>query len=418
MESNPYANLEAMREIEEVPTPEPNTMNDPAFRHLLSTVQGLQIQSQADREESRRKEDQFREEFRLKDEESRRRDEEYRQIIQNLAGTIHASESSKSTAIELTSTRRATKTAKLRDPEPFMGKPAKLFNFLADCRLKFRMEPQQFVTEFEKIGWAATHLGGIAKTWWTTSFTAFESGNHQIPELESFTAFAAKLNHVFGDPDLVRTKTGEIHSLRQTTSVAHYATEFTAISQFLDWSDATLKYQFELGLKADVKDALSYIPIAPATLRELIDIANKVDIRRHEHRQAIKRSTNTTSMPATRTIANKSAENKTKSVPSKSWAHPASTRQAAAPITSKPTLPMQTSDGTTPMEIDSTGRKVLAASEKQRRFDNNLCMYCGDSNHRVSTCPKVTRINAVFPPAFITEIDTSDSSSTNDSAQE
>jgi hypothetical protein len=280
------------------------------------------------------------------------------------------------------------------------------------------MEPQHFPTEFEKIGWAATHLSGTAKIWWTTQFAAFETGNHQIPELESFGAFAAKLTELFGDPDLVRTKADELYSLRQTTSVAHYATEFTAISQLLDWNDATLKYQFELGLKADVKDGLSFIPIAPATLRELIDIANKVDIRQHQHRQAIKKSTHTTSSLTTRTVANKFIENKAKSVPPKSWARPASAHQVPTPIAPKPALSTPTPDGTTPMEIDSTGRKVLAASEKQRRFDNNLCMYCGDSNHRVSTCPKVARINAVFPPAFVTEIDMSDSDSTNDSAQE
>ena len=400
MESNPYANLEAMREIEDVPTPEPSTMTDPAFRHLLATVHDLQNQIQADREESRRKDDEFR------------------LIIQSLINKIDTGPAATPAVAEPAPIRQITKTVKLRDPEPFTGKPSKLFTFLTDCHLKFEMEPQSFPTEFNKIGWAASHLSGTAKLWWTTQFEAFRNGKCNIPELQSFDAFEAKLNERFGDLALVRTKGIELCSLRQTTSVAHYATEFIAISQFLNCTDDTLREQFELGLKDHVKDGLSYIPTAPATLQELIDIANKVDIRRHQYSQTVKKPTHVTSS-ASRSTINKSIENKGKSAtPKPSWAHPAPSSQAAAPPQSKSVLPTQTPDGTTPMEIDSTGRKVLAAAEKQRRFDNNLCMYCGGSDHHVSTCPKLARINALFPPAFITEFDSSDSSSTNDSAQE
>ena len=56
--------------------------------------------------------------------------------------------------------------------------------------------------------------------------------------------------------------------------------------------------------------------------------------------------------------------------------------------------PVATSvDGTTPMELDFTQlyrsrpRGPLADSERQRRRDNNLCLYCGSPNHHVNTCP-------------------------------
>jgi hypothetical protein len=53
MESHPYATLEAMHEIGQVPTLDISTTNDPAFQHLLATVNDLQRQIQLDREESR-----------------------------------------------------------------------------------------------------------------------------------------------------------------------------------------------------------------------------------------------------------------------------------------------------------------------------------------------------------------------------
>lgn len=234
--------------------------------------------------------------------------DQIRQILINKANAESATN-------ESSSTPKIAKSAKLRDPEPFTGNPTKLFTFLSDCRLKFKLQPYYFPTEFTKIGWAATHLSGTAKLWWTTQFTAFESGKYDVPEFESFKAFASKLNEIFGHPDLARTKTNELFSLRQTTSVAHYATEFTSISQFLDWNDSALKYVFEIGLKPDVKDGLSFIPTPPATLQELINIANKIDIRRYQSRKIVKYSA--VSIP--------------------SWAHPASPCQTTTPPKPKST---------------------------------------------------------------------------------
>jgi hypothetical protein len=399
MDSHPYANLEAMREVENVPTPAPSTMDDPAFQHLMVTVNDLQHQIQLDREESRR------------------RDDNSREFIQTLMRQINLTPVP---IAETSSLQPTAKSAKLRDPEPFTGNPAKLFSFLMDCRLKSKMEPQYFTTEFSKIGWASTHLSGTAKAWWTTKFSASLNGNNP-PELDSFEVFAAKLNAHFGDPDLIRTKSKELRALRQTTSVAQCSTEFIAISQFLDWNDPPLKDQFELGLKPDVKDALAFQPIAPGTLQESIDIANKIDIRLHQRRREVRNSPHVLHVPATRTA-----------LKPRSWRQPAPQRPAPQPRSwVQPAIPHQgplsqrksatppvVSDGTTPMEIDASGRKVLPTSEKQRRFDNNLCMYCGDSNHRVSTCPRLARVNTLFPPAFITEIDSSDTGSTNGSTQE
>ena len=281
MDSHPYANLEAMREVENVPIPVPSTMNDPAFQHLLATVNDLQHQIRLDRNESHR------------------RDDASREFIQTLMRQINLTSVP---ATEIPPLQPTAKSVKLRDPEPFTGNPTKLFSFLMDCRLEFKMEPQYFTTEFSKIGWASTHLSGTAKVWWTTKFSASLNGDNP-PGLDSFEVFATKLNAHFGDPDLVHTKSKELRALRQTTSVAQYSTEFIAISQFLDWNDPPLKDQFELGLKSDVKDALSFQLIAPGTLQESIDIANKIDIRRHQRRQEVRNSTHALPVPVTRPTA-------------------------------------------------------------------------------------------------------------------
>lgn len=48
------------------------------------------------------------------------------------------------------------------------------------------------------------------------------------------------------------------------------------------------------------------------------------------------------------------------------------------------TIPAAREEQPEPMQI---GRTRLSAEEGERRFRNNLCLYCGGSGHRVSSCP-------------------------------
>jgi hypothetical protein len=43
--------------------------------------------------------------------------------------------------------------------------------------------------------------------------------------------------------------------------------------------------------------------------------------------------------------------------------------------------------GPVPMEIDAMRVKHITSEEKQRRRDNNLCLYCGVSGHYAGRCP-------------------------------
>ena len=39
------------------------------------------------------------------------------------------------------------------------------------------------------------------------------------------------------------------------------------------------------------------------------------------------------------------------------------------------------------MEIDAMRRGPISQVERQRRMDNNLCLYCGKAGHRRLECP-------------------------------
>jgi hypothetical protein len=43
-------------------------------------------------------------------------------------------------------------------------------------------------------------------------------------------------------------------------------------------------------------------------------------------------------------------------------------------------------------------RGPLTETEKQRRYDNKLCYYCGSEQHRLATCPLAPPTNYTPPP--------------------
>ena len=50
-------------------------------------------------------------------------------------------------------------------------------------------------------------------------------------------------------------------------------------------------------------------------------------------------------------------------------------------------VPSHSTDGTVPMELDASGVWRLAASERERRQRQGLCIYCAAKDHLMGRCP-------------------------------
>lgn len=48
--------------------------------------------------------------------------------------------------------------------------------------------------------------------------------------------------------------------------------------------------------------------------------------------------------------------------------------------------------GVEDMQIDATRFKPLTPEEKKRRFEENLCLYCGEPGHKAGSCPKKRKL--------------------------
>jgi hypothetical protein len=114
------------------------------------------------------------------------------------------------------------------------------------------------------------------------------------------------------------------------------------------------------GLRNDVKDFLLTFHEEPKSLTKAISRVIRCDNRlfeRHSERQQFLR--------------------------------PRGDQTYASIIAGPPSNPIQViNDGPTPMEIDTTRhREPLSNVEKQRRWANRLCLYCGGPGHIAITCP-------------------------------
>jgi Retrotransposon gag protein len=144
------------------------------------------------------------------------------------------------------------------------------------------LEKHNFTDEITKIGFAGSFLNGTPADWWHGLFHRYEEavdkGVSAYPvELTSFAEFSSALTASFGDPDLTGTMERKLRNLRQTASVADYATEFQRIAGYLTWNDRPLLSTYRANLKDNIKRALVHEKPFPTTLREMIAASIRID---------------------------------------------------------------------------------------------------------------------------------------------
>jgi hypothetical protein len=275
---------------------------------------------------------------------------------------------------------------KLRDPEPFTGDKKTVDEFIMSCRMKIRAQPTRFPDEATKVIWASSFFSGAPKIWFQPFLERYSEERDTPKEFQSFETFAAALRALYGDPNLVKQAIRSIRELRQITSVSDYTAKFESFRWNTKLGEDTLKLFFYDGLKEHVKDMLATLPVEPETLGELQTAAIRFDERAYERRMQRTRETNPPSNPA-RHIDEGNMN------PASAWRTNA--RNTNSPwrmgtiATALPRLGPLTpaTDGSTPMELDATGRRRISPEEKERRYRFGLCLICGQRGHLCRECP-------------------------------
>jgi hypothetical protein len=267
------------------------------------------------------------------------------QALISAAGAIPALQQQILTMQNTASSTQREVGYKVKEPEPFTGKRTDLARFLSQLALVFDSAPGRFAGAESRIPYAASLLRGTAFTWLQPQLDAVPKPDFML----NWDLFVASLRSAFGDPNQKHNAEKMIHSLRQRSSASLYASDFRRLASYIDWNNAALLFQYQLGLKEDLKDELA--KLEPITnLDQLITTTIKIDDRLFDRRRE------------------------------------------------RPNLDRPTGSGPIRrddphfMDVDAVSsskpRGPLSDEEKRRRRELNLCLYCGEKGHSACDCPK------------------------------
>ena len=197
------------------------------------------------------------------------------------------------------------------------------------------------------------------------------------PILSNFESFCSALLSAFGDLELKKTMMRKIKGLKQTTSAADYRTAFENYAQYLSLGDVALKEYFYDGLNNSIKDTIADIlsEFEPTDFHDFKAWCVRIDSRQHDRKIDGKEETRPTFKIRTGFQPNRNNSTYFQAPPKSSF--------------------MVRNDGPQPMDLDASSKRRFAPlipQEKKRRYDNNLCLYCGKDGHRAWECPEKSRL--------------------------
>jgi Retrotransposon gag protein len=275
-----------------------------------------------------------------------------------------------------------SKRAKAKEPDTFDGTdPKKLNNFILLCNLYFRNNPS-YDEDGTKVTFALSYLRGMALEYFEPSI--LDSGD--IPDwMDNWSAFIRTLRVQFGPIDPTADAEDSIDSLKMQDNqhIVKYNVEFNRLAIRTGWDDAVLRHRYYSGLAERIKDIMGQQG-KPLTLEDMKYMAHSIDARYWERQRE-----------KSRTGKNKADGKSDK--PDKPDHKPDDKKGSTSNSNSnfknkkdkqKADKPASAS-GSTASFADKLGKDgKLTQTERQRRFDNKLCMFCGGVGHTAKDCPK------------------------------
>lgn len=333
--------------------------------------------------------EEFAEQLALRNAADRRRLRQLEQENRELEETIgHQRRTHSTSAIPMSTTDRLealvdklSNTNDTKDIKPpayirYSGRPSELRAFLTDCDDYIDLNPKSINSDDKKILLVGMLLTGSAKLWYRQYREV--SPDRRPAFMSNYEDFKLALDKAWGDPDLKASHERAFARLRQTTSVAAYATQFRQHMVYLNFpdDDQTLPVLFYKGLKDAIKDEVAREG-RKDNLQDLMDQATRIDnriaarirerndefptTRQNPFRQSTTEYSRRTDPPTTRIAGGNQAWRKTTTIVKENTS---------------------TDDYTQHLTRDG---KVTKA-EKERRKALGLCFYCGKGKHPIEEC--------------------------------
>lgn len=310
----------------------------------------------------------------------------------------------------------------LKAPDTFDGQdPTKLRSFIVQCVLHFAERAQDFPSDDDKIFYAMSYLRGKAQEHFAPMI------HDPVPPVwdGNWDLFAQELHNCFGPLDPIGDAEDGITQLKMKSGarVHEYNLEFDLLASYLSWNDDSLRYHYYRGLADRIKNELvshSYVNTVVGIREE----ARRIDARywkreleKQREREMAKKmqgggggsgggsgsgqgktgSSKNSSNTGNANQSSGSGQNRSGQSGSGTGSGSGSGSGSGGGSGNQQNKGQNKNSGgpkgggsspKKPYQDKLTKGGKLTTEERERRTKNNLCMYCGESGHQASDCPK------------------------------
>ena len=256
-------------------------------------------------------------------------------------------------------------TIKLGKPEKFEGRRDDVDRFVYAIKVQFTLQPT--LDDHHKVLYMISFLAGVRPQLWATNVRETE---HEL--MHNFALLEEAFRLQYGDPNRAATAQSKLETLRQTSSVAEYATRFQENILHLHVTDETKTYHFWRGLHHSIKTAIANSGEKPSVYSELEKRALVIDQVQQERRREIERETRYRPPPA---------------------------------ASSSTPAPRPRPNDVVPMEVDVIRHSRLTPEQREHRRRNGLCLFCGQKGHLIRACPVRPPPLGTVPQSFVKQSD-------------
>ena len=230
----------------------------------------------------------------------------------------------------------------------FAGDRRYLKGFLAKMNLIFMISPDRFPTDETKVIYIISRLYGNAMNW------AASLIENQDPCFLDYDAFIAKINSVYGSFDSTFVANQKLRTIRQRQlgDVRNYILEFNRYADESSWNEEAKMDAFLAGLNDQIANRILEMFPGPRSLSAMQTIAARIDSRIVANRNFFNSSNRSNNRP----------RNSNNNSNKKKW-------------------------NSKKKNFNSKFHGPLSNEEKERRRRENLCLYCGSSQHTLDNCP-------------------------------
>jgi len=179
--------------------------------------------------------------------------------------------------------------------------------------------------------------------------------------------------------------------MQDNQHIVKYNVEFNRLAIRTGWDDSVLRHRYYSGLAERIKDIMGQQG-KPATLEEMKTLAHSIDSRHWERLREKSRSGKNKSDNSDKPDNKGKSDDKSKNPPSTSGNNQSNNNKNNKPGNKSGKTPSSGNSASLSEKLGKDGK--LTPQERQRRFDNNLCLFCGGTGHTAKDCPKSSSSSA------------------------